>query len=142
MMSIFRSEKILRAIANFWTVIFIVFVAVNFFAADAYGHLMAPFSVVYVGALGLYVGTKEFDRWYEFHESRHPGEIFVIVWTVIIFALIALSFVLGKDYKVSSEAVADYIMVLSIFALTQKSKRLHRERAERKNQLKNASQNQ
>jgi hypothetical protein len=39
-----------------------------------------------------------------------------------------LSFILGKDYKISSEAVADYIMVLSVFALTQKSKRLHQEK--------------
>ena len=127
-MSIFRDEKIWRILTNFWTVVFILFLVANFFLMDKYEYLIAPFSVIYVGALGLYAGTKEFDRWYELHEGRHPGELFVAAWTVVVFALIILSFVLGKDYKVSSEAIADYIMVLSVFALTQKSKRLHEER--------------
>ncbi len=131
-MDLFHNEKILRNIVNFWTMVFIVFVVINFFAADAYGYLIAPFSVVYVGVLGLYAGTKEFDRWYDIHESRHPGEVFVLLWTVVIFALIIASFFLGSAYKVSSEVVADYIMVLSVFALTQKSKRLHREKTKRK----------
>jgi len=127
-MSVFRDEKIWRFLTNLWTVIFILFLIANFFLMDKYEYLVAPFSVVYIGVLGLYAGTKEFDRWYELHESRHPGEIFVIAWTVIILALIALSLILGGDYKVSSEAVADYIMVLSVFALTQKSKRLYQEK--------------
>jgi hypothetical protein len=37
---------------------------------------------------------------------------------------------LGKGYTVSSETIADYIMVLSIFALTQKSKQLHQKKEE------------
>jgi len=131
-MAVFRSEKILRIITNFWTVTFIVFVAVNFFTVNAYEYLIAPFSVVYVAVLGLYAGTKEFDRWYDIHEGRHPGEVFVIIWTIVVAALIATSFFLGSAYKVPSEIVADYIMVLSVFALTQKSKRLHREKSERK----------
>lgn len=109
-----------------------MFLIADFFLMGAYDYLVAPFSVVYVGILGLYAGTKEFDRWYKFHESRHPGEIFIIIWTVVIFALVALSFVLGKDYKISPEAIADYIMVLSVFALTQKSKRLYEERRRKK----------
>jgi hypothetical protein len=79
----------------------------------------------------LYAGTKEFDRWYEIHEGRHPGELFVLGWTILIFCLLSLSVALGKDFRVSSEAIADYIMVLSVFALTQKSKSLHRRKLER-----------
>jgi hypothetical protein len=40
-------------------------------------------SVVYIGVLGLFASTKEFDRWYDLHESRHPGELFVIAWTLV-----------------------------------------------------------
>ena len=134
-MSVFRDEKIWRILTNFWTVVFLLFLVANFVGMDRYNYLIAPFSVIYIGILGLYVGTKEFDRWYEMHEGRHPGEWFVFAWTVVIFILIAVSFFLGKDYKVSSEAIADYIMVLSVFALTQKSKRLHEER--KKNRLGN-----
>jgi hypothetical protein len=140
-MSIFRDEKIWRLITNFWTAFFISFLVVNFFTTDRYEYLIAPFSVIYVGVLGLYAGTKEFDRWYELHESRHPGELFVAAWTVVIFALIGLSFIMGGDYKVSSEVVADYIMVLSVFALTQKSKSLHQRRKVKIESKKNESEN-
>lgn len=104
---------------------FVLFLIVDFFAKGNYDFLIAPFSVIYVAVLSLYAGTKEFGRWYDFHESRHPGEWFVIGWTVVILGLTILSFVLGTGYQVSPEAVAVYIMVLSIFALTQKSKQLH-----------------
>jgi len=121
----FRDEKLWRWLTNFWTVIFLVFLIVDFFMDNHFEFLIAPFSVIYVGILGLYVGTKEFDRWYDMHESRHPGELFVIVWTIVVFGLLVLSLVFGDGYKVSSEAIAVYIMVLSVFALTQKSKKLH-----------------
>ena len=129
-MSVFRDERIWRWITNLWTLVFVFFLIWNFFAKGSDDLLIGPFSVIYVGVLSLYAGTKEFDRWYEFHESRHPGEWFVIGWTIVILALTILSFVLGKGYSVSSETIADYIMVLSIFALTQKSKQLHRKKEE------------
>ena len=127
-MGIFKDEKIWRDLTNLWSLFFIAFLLWNFFALDAYEYLIAPFSVVYTAILSLYAGTKEFDRWYDNHDERHPGEWFVLIWTVVIGALIVASFNLGSAYKVSSEAVAVYIMVLSIFALTQKSKRLYEEK--------------
>lgn len=128
----FKDEKIWRSINNIWTVVFMLFVIVNFFARNRYEDYIAPFSVIYIGVLGLYAGTKEFDRWYEIREGRHPGELFVIAWTVIVFSLLILGFFLGEGYKLSSEAVAAYIMVLSVFALTQKSKQLHKRRRAKK----------
>ena len=127
----FHDEKIWRTLTNLWTVIFVAFLIVDFFLKNQFEFLTAPFSVIYIGILGLYVGTKEFDRWYEMHEGRHPGELFVIAWTVVIFLLLGLSAWFGNGYRVSSEAIADYIMVLSVFALTQKSKSLHRRKVEK-----------
>jgi hypothetical protein len=127
-MSVFRNEKVWRWVTNIWTVAFMIFIVCDFFARDGYDFLIAPLSVIYISILGLYVGTKEFDRWYEFHDGRHPGELFVVGWTVIIFGLLIISFFLGKSYTVSTEAIADYIMVLSVFALTQKSKKLRERR--------------
>ena len=127
-MSVFRDEKIWRWVTNLWTIAFVLFLITDFFMKNGYDFLIAPFSVIYVGVLSLYAGTKEFDRWYDFHESRHPGEWFVIGWTIVILGLTICSLVMGKGYVVSPEAVADYIMVLSVFALTQKSKQLHRKK--------------
>jgi prolipoprotein diacylglyceryltransferase len=112
-----------------------VFLVFNFFQQDKYEFFIAPLSVIYVGILGLYVGTKEFDRWYEMHSGRHPGELFVIFWTIIIFVLMAIAFLSEGKYHLSSEAVAVYIMVLSVFALTQKSKSLHEKKLKEKSIL-------
>lgn len=107
----------------------LTFVIVNFVMRNHYEYLIVPMCVLYTGILTLYVGTKEFDRWYENHRSRHPGEWFVILWTVVIFVLIVASLILGKEYAVHSDIMAVYIAVLSLFVVTQKSKSLHRERA-------------
>src|SRR6266481_151728 len=127
-MSVFRDERIWRYITNFWTFALIAFLVFDFVSRDAYGFLTPSFSVIYTGVLGLYAGTKEFDRWYEVHDSRHPGEIFIAVWTIVIAVLFIASFILRNNYKVGPEAISDYIMVLSVFALTQKSKKLHHKR--------------
>ncbi len=129
-MAIFRDERIWRYMTNFWTFVVIIFLLFDFVSKDAYGFMTPSFSIIYTGVLSLYVGTKEFDRWYEVHDSRHPGEIFIAVWTILLFVLYGGAFLLGNDYKVSSETVADYIMVLSVFAVTQKSKKMyHKKRA-------------
>ncbi|MFA5098993.1 MAG: hypothetical protein WC461_02125 [Candidatus Paceibacterota bacterium] len=124
-MAIFQNEKIWRILTNIWTIVFIIFLVVDFFQFNKFEYLTVPFSFIYIGVLSLYVGTKEFDRWYQMHEGRHPGEMFIILWTVVIFGLLACSFFLDGNHRVSSEALADYIAVLSVFALTQKSKRLY-----------------
>ena len=125
-------EKIWRILTNLWTIAFLIFIAFNFFLEDQLGFLMTTFSALYVGLLAIYVSTKEFDRWYEMHKGKHPGEIFVIVWTIVILGLFFISIFLKKDYEMDEVIVAVYIAVLSIFAVTQKSKRLHKEKLLRK----------
>lgn len=126
---VFQNERIWRILSGIWTAVFIPFVVADFFLQGKYEFLVAPMSAVYLGVLGLYAGTKEFERWYESHQGRHPGEWYVVIWTIVAVALFAISFFLNGGYRVSSDIVADYIMVLTIFALTQKSKSLyHRKR--------------
>jgi len=131
-MAIFQDEKIWRILTNIWTAVFIGFLLLDFFLENHFEYLVMPFSIIYISVLGLYTGTKEFNRWYEMHEGRHPGELFIILWTAVIFFLLAASFFLGKDYEISTEVLADYIMVLSVFALTQNSKRLYRRKKKKK----------
>ena len=123
---IFRNEQVWRLLSGLWTIIFIPFIIFDFFSEGKYEFLIAPMSAVYLGVLGLYVGTKEFERWYESHRGRHPGEWYVVIWTIVVLALFAASFYLKGEYKVSPDIIADYIMVLTVFVLTQKSKSLYR----------------
>jgi len=121
----FRDERVWRVLTNLLTVVLLFFLIVDFLTRGAYEFLSPSFSIIYTGVLTLYVGTKEFDRWNDFHGGRHPGELFIIAWTVVVLILFVAQFIFGKGYKTSPEMVPDYIMVLSIFAITQKSKRLH-----------------
>jgi hypothetical protein len=128
----FKDERIWRILCTLWTIVFMAFVTFDFFSMHRYENLVTPFAAIYAGILTLYAGTKEFDRWYELHSERHPGEFFVIAWTVLIFVLLGFTVALGPSYSLPPEVIASYIMVLSIFALTQKSKQLHRRRMEEK----------
>ncbi|MEK7138116.1 MAG: hypothetical protein AAB787_01265 [Patescibacteria group bacterium] len=120
-----QDSRIWRLITDFWTVIFLIFIIINFASADRYEYLIGPFSALYIGVLTLYVGSKEFDRWYEVYNARHPGEIFVYAWSLVVFGLFIASLFLEERYKIPSEVVACYVAVLSIFAITQKSKHVH-----------------
>jgi lysylphosphatidylglycerol synthetase-like protein (DUF2156 family) len=127
-MKLFEGERIWRLLTDFWSFIVLAFVVVNFVTQNRYEYLVVPLCVLYTGILALYVGTKEFDRWYDHHRTRHPGEWFVILWTVVMAVMIVAAIILGPPYVVNSDIVAVYIAVLSIYVVTQKSKTLHRDR--------------
>ena len=110
-------------LTKFWTVFYIAFIVLNFLSRNKYAFLVGSLSALYIGALSIYVGSKEFDRWYADHESRRHGEIFVVAFTVVIAALLGGALFFGEAYRVPSDIVATYIAVLSVFILTQKSKR-------------------
>ncbi len=124
---IFENERIWRWLTNFWTTVFFALIFINFFDNDAYSFLVIPLSIVYTGILSIFVATKEFDRWYEVHNSRHPGEMFVIAWTTVVVLLLLFSFIFGKEFHAPSDTIsAVYVAVLTLFAISQKSKSLHR----------------
>ena len=128
----FRDERVWRFLCTAWTIVFMAFILVDFFSFHRYENLTTPFAAIYGGVLTLYAGTKEFDRWYDIHDGRHPGELFVGGWTALIFIMFGFMIVKGETYVIPPEVVASYILVLSVFALTQKSKQLHRRRIRRK----------
>ncbi len=126
-MAVFRGEKIWWLLTNVWTFIYFAFLLNEFFSANKYSFLVVPLSFLYIGILSVYVSTKEFDRWYDLRKANHPGEWFVALWTVAIFLLFFASVYFEQPFKLADETVAVYIAVLSIFAVTQRSKMLHRE---------------
>ncbi|MST04087.1 MAG: hypothetical protein EXS49_00770 [Candidatus Pacebacteria bacterium] len=121
-----EGDRKLKLLVNFWTLALWALIIIDFFLKNKFDGVLGVMSAVYSATLSLYVGTKEFKRWHQLYDGRHPGEIFIICWTVLIFGLLLLSMFLGYEYKVAVEVVADYVVVLSVFAITQESKKLYK----------------
>lgn len=121
-------DALLRRFVNAWTLIILPFIVVSFFVGHRLEYLVVPIAVLYTGLLALYVGTKEFDRWYHTHRGRHPGEWFVILWTLVMVFLFGASIVMGPEHTLHSDLVAVYVAVLTLYAFTHKSKELHRQK--------------
>ena len=118
-----------RYVTNIWTVAFIGVVMSDFLTLGKYHYLLTPFSVIYGTVLSIFVGTKEFNRWYDLHEGRkHPGEIFVILWSLLLLVMVSISWIYGGLYVIPADVVSVYIMVLTVFAITQSSKTIYGKR--------------
>ena len=117
--------KFWRYLINFWSIVFFVVTILDFFAKNAYGEVLDVLAIIYISALAIYVSNKEFERWYDNHESKHPGEIFVIMWSVLVIFLFILSFCFKNEYRVPSPVISSYIAVLTILAVTRKSKEIY-----------------
>ena len=121
----FKNGKAWRILTNFWTLVVFMAVIYNFFNNDAFHDVISPLLVIYVALLAIYAGDKEFERWHDLHTGRHPGELFVILWTILIAGFIAFNFITGKNYKISGEVLSSYIAVLSVLAITRRSKLIY-----------------
>jgi Na+/H+ antiporter NhaD/arsenite permease-like protein len=128
--------KFWRYLINFWSIVFFVVSILDFFARNSYGEILNVLAVIYISALAIYVSNKEFERWYDKHDSKHPGEIFVILWTFLVISLFVLSFFFRDEYQVPSSVISSYIAVLTILAVTRKSKEMYQiKRSEKKKSL-------
>lgn len=121
-------EKFWRRLTNFWTLIFFGTIIYDFITNNALDHngTVLIVATVYGATLAIYSAEKEFKRWNDCHETIHPGELYVIVWTVLVFGLLALNLILDKPYELPAEVRATYIVVVGILALTKESKHLYR----------------
>lgn len=111
---------------NSWTFIFLGLIITDFIYYNAYENILNAVSIVYIGLLAIYVSNKEFERWYDRHEENHPGEIYVLVWTIIILSLFLLDFIKSGHYRVPNSVISSYLAVLTILVITRKSKELYR----------------
>jgi uncharacterized membrane protein len=114
-----------RGLINMWSILFFTLIIFDFLYANAYASALNAIATIYVSILAIYVSNKEFERWYDRHQESHPGEVFVIMWTGIVISLLALDFIYGAAYKLSSSVISAYIAVLTILVITKKSKELY-----------------
>lgn len=118
----------LRWSTQLWTVILFSMIILDFLHNNAFLGIVEPLAVLYIATLALYSAEKEFERWYEFNIGRHPGEAYVVLWTILLSGIIVAEVFTHKHYHLPSEVVATYIGVLGILAITRKSKELYIEK--------------
>jgi hypothetical protein len=111
-----------RYLVNAWTVFLFVVVVWDFMTNNGLGNVIGAVAAIYTGALAIYSVQKEFERWSEYYAGRHPGEWYVIAWTLLMVLVFSAEIVLRKPYTVPHEIIATYIAVISILAITRKSK--------------------
>lgn len=117
-----------RYLLNLWTLVLFAIIIEDFSHSGAYAGILGPVAAIYAALLAIYSAEKEFERWHFYHLSRHPGEIYVIAWTLLIFGIILADLILKRGYALEPEVVSTYIVVLGILAITKKSKSVFKER--------------
>ncbi|MFA5184714.1 MAG: hypothetical protein WC456_04300 [Patescibacteria group bacterium] len=126
--SLLTSFEFWRRLINVWSIVFFFVIIYNFFVPRAGEGVLDVISVIYIGALAIYVSNKEFERWYHQHDRQHPGEIFVIIWSILVIILIVVDVFSQGYYRIPGSVVSAYIAVLTILAITRKSKQAYQKR--------------
>lgn len=121
-----------RYLINSWTILFFVVIICDFVVANALVEILDMISVIYVAILAIYVSNKEFERWYNRHHRQHPGEVFVIFWSILIFVLIIFNFINHGVYHIPGSIISSYIAVLTILAVTRRSKMAYQDKYQKK----------
>lgn len=124
--------KFWRYLINFWSILFFIFIICDFVTRNAVVGILNILATIYISVLAIYVSNKEFERWYDRHSGKHPGEVFVVIWSIIVFALIVIDFYLKEAYQIPSSVVSSYIAVLTILVVTRKSKQLYQDHRRKK----------
>lgn len=114
-----------KLLVNFWGILTLISFILTFFNILDVSNILKTLTIVYISILSIFSSIKEFNRWKnkEFL-SRHKGEAFIVVYTLIMFIFIILSAIYPNIYHIPTEFTATYLSILGIFAITSKSKHL------------------
>lgn len=117
---------------NLWTLVLFSAIIYDYSTSNGLHDLLIPIAAIYTGVLAIYSTEKEFMRWRHLHTTKHPGEIYVIIWTVLIFSILIAGWLTRKycgcslqEYHFPAEVVSAYIVVMGILAITKQSKSLY-----------------
>ncbi|MBP6912401.1 MAG: hypothetical protein KBB86_00530 [Candidatus Pacebacteria bacterium] len=116
------SPKTWRFLVNVWTIFLYVAIVIDYLKSNSLEKFLGPICAIYVALLAIYTAEKEFERWHDYNVGRHPGEIYIIIWTVIIITMFLLGVFHPDKYQLPSEVFSTYIVVMGILAITRKSK--------------------
>jgi len=116
-----------RLLVNFWGIITAIFFLIHFFGLVDLTEAIKNLAIIYISILTIFTTVKEFDRWKSRKFlSNHNGEIFIIIWTVLIVIFIAASAYDSTKFNFTGAFTATYLSILGIFAISRKSRSLKR----------------
>ncbi|MEQ1561474.1 MAG: hypothetical protein ABL899_01980 [Nitrospira sp.] len=116
------NPRVWRNLVNFWTLVLYVATLADYFTRNTLEEFLGPICTIYIALLAIYTAEKEFERWHDYNIGRHPGEIYIFIWTVLIIGLLVLEVTHLDGYHLPSEVFSTYIVVMGILAITRKSK--------------------
>ncbi|HAH04196.1 TPA: hypothetical protein DCL28_01400 [Candidatus Komeilibacteria bacterium] len=114
-----------RIITNTWGILTLTLFVVDFFSFHSYSEATSASAVIYGFILAMFVGSKEFQRWKSKngqYRSIHWGEIYPIVWSIIMLLFVFITAISKNDFQIPNEFPATYITVLGIYIISQQSK--------------------
>ena len=122
-----KNDKVLnhhlwRYLVNFWTLVIYLAIIADFLTGNGLTEFLGPVCAIYIALLAVYSAEKEFERWHDYHIGRHPGELYIFVWTALVVTLLVLEASHYHNYKIPSEVFTAYIVALGILAITKRSK--------------------
>ena len=118
-----------KMLTNIWTIITILLFCLDFLSGNKIDSSAAAVGIIYIAILGLYVTSKEFERWQtKGYPSQYFGEIYVIFWTIIMLIFAVGAATSNGLFTMPGEFVITYISVLGILAVTHRSKQMHQKK--------------
>jgi|SRR3989344_3688239 len=117
--------KLWKLLTNFWSIITLFVFIVTFFRILDLSASLSHLSIIYISLLSLFVGVKEVSRWKDKKfSSRHHGELFVIIWTILMLMFVLLKALRPSEYILTNEFTATYLSIAAIFFISHRSKNL------------------
>ncbi len=114
-----------RFLTYTWAILAATFFALDFFKIMDCSGTLQTITILYISILSIFTSIKEFHRWKnKKFLSRYRGEIFVIIYTLLIVIFIILSTINPKIYSIRPEFTTTYLAILGIFAISYNSKYL------------------
>lgn len=114
-----------RFLTYTWAIITATFFALDYFKILDCTSSLKTLTIVYISILSIFTSIKEFHRWKDKKFfSKYRGEIFVLIYTILIIIFIILSTTNPEMYSIRPEFTTTYLAILGVFAISYNSKYL------------------
>jgi len=116
-----------RWLTHFWGLLTAIIFVLTFFNKINANFILETITIIYIAVLSIYTSSKEIKRWSKNNFfSKHKGELFIVIYTIILLIFISLCLIEPTKYNIPKEFTTTYLAILGIFAISLNSKYLKR----------------